>query len=116
MITNGVIHHDILHTEERSDDVAPYVIFNIKKEKYQPRYKFISNEKTLDINSYTSDFQQLPLNLVYSFDDLEDQVSTFNKLIADCVNTHTLLRKVKLTRSENRKSSERSRHSTYYLS
>ena len=30
-IPNGVIHQDILHTEEISDHDAPYVIFNIKK-------------------------------------------------------------------------------------
>ena len=90
--------HDILHTEEISDHDAPYVIFNIKKEKHQPCYKFIYNEKTLDMNGYTSDFQQLPLNLVYSFDDPEDQVSVFNKSVVDCINTHAPLRKVKLTR------------------
>ena len=44
------------------------------------------------MNSYTSDFQQLPL------DDPEDQVSIFNKLVVDCINTHAPLRKVKLTR------------------
>ena len=49
------------------------------------------------MNSYTSDFQQLPLNLAYSFDDPEDQVSIFNKLVVDCINTHAPLRKVKLT-------------------
>ena len=97
-LPNGVIHHDIVHTEEISDHDAPYVIFNIKKEKYQPRYKFIGNEKTLDMNSYTSDFQQLPLNLVYSFDEPEDQVSIFNKLVVDCINSHAPLRKVKLAR------------------
>ena len=98
-IAIGVIHRDILHTEEISNHDAPYVIFNIRKEKYQPRYKFIRNEKTLDMNSYTSDFQQLPLNLVYSFDDPEDQVSIFNKLVVDCINTHAPLRRGKLTRS-----------------
>ena len=97
-IPNGVIHHDIVHTEEISDRDVLYVIFNIKKVKYQPRYKFIRNEKTLDMNSYTSDFQQLPLNLVYSFDDPKDQVSIFNKLVVDCINTHAPLRKVKFTR------------------
>ena len=97
-IPNGVNHHNIEHTEEISDHDAPYVIFNIKKEKYQPHYNFIRNEKTLDMNSYTSDFQQPPLNLVYSFHDPEDQVSIFNKLIVDCINTHAPLRKVKLTR------------------
>ena len=98
-IAIGVIHRDILHTEEISNHDTPYVIFNIRKEKYQPRYKFIRNEKTLDMNSYTSDFQQLPLNLVYSFDDPEDQVSIFNKLVVDCINTHAPLRRGKLTRS-----------------
>ena len=50
------------------------------------------------MNSYTSDFQQLPLKLVYSFDDPEDLVSIFKKLVVDCVSTHAPLRKVKLTR------------------
>ena len=95
---SGVIHQDILYTEKISDHDAPYVIFNIKKEKYQLRYKFMRNKKTLDMNNYTSDFQQLPLNLVYSFDDPEDQVSIFNELVVDCINTHAPLRKVKLTR------------------
>ena len=51
------------------------------------------------MNSYTSDFQQPPLSLVYSFDDPEDQVLIFDKLVVDCINSHALLRKVKLTRS-----------------
>ena len=50
------------------------------------------------MNSYTSEFQHLPLNLVYSFDDPEDQVSIFNKLVVDCINTHAPLRRVKLIR------------------
>ena len=50
------------------------------------------------MNSYTSDFHQLPLNLVYSFDDPEDQVLIFNKLVIDSINTRVPLRKVKLTR------------------
>ena len=88
----------ILHTEEISDRDAPYVILNIKKEKHQPRCRFIRNEKTLDMNSYTSDFQQLPLNLINIFDDPEDQVSIFNKLVVDYTNTQAPIRKVKLTR------------------
>ena len=97
-ILKSVIPCYILHTEEISDHEASYVIFNMKKEKYQSRYIFIRNEKTLDMNSYISDFQQLPLNLVYSFDNLEDQVSIFNNLFVVCINTHALLRRVKLTR------------------
>ena len=56
------------------------------------------NEKTLDMNSYTSNFQQLPLNFVHSFDGPEDLVSIFNKLVVDCINTHPPLRRVKLAK------------------
>ena len=56
------------------------------------------NEKVLYRTSFTSNSQQLPFNLVYSFDDPEDEVLIFKKLVADCINTHAPLRKVKLTR------------------
>ena len=52
------------------------------------------------MNSYTSDFYQLPPHLVYSFDDPEDQVLILNKLVGYCINTHAPLRTVKLTRPE----------------
>ena len=35
-IPSGVIYHNIVHTEEISNHDALYVIFNIKKDKYQP--------------------------------------------------------------------------------
>ena len=59
------IHHDVLNTKRITDNDTPYVIFNIKKEKYEPRYKFICNEKSLVMENYVTDFQQLPLNSVY---------------------------------------------------
>ena len=46
-IPDRLIHHDVLNTEEISDHDTPYVIFNIKKERYKPRYKFIRNKKSL---------------------------------------------------------------------
>ena len=97
-IADRVIHHDVLNTEEISDHNTPYIIFNIKKEKYKPRYKFICKEKSLVMENYVTDFQQLPLNLAYSFDDPDDQVAMLNKLITDCINIHAPLKRVKLTR------------------
>ena len=69
-ISNIVIHYNILHTEEIIDHDATSVIFNIKNKKYQPRYKFVSKEKSLDMNTL-QDFQQLPRSFVYSFDNPE---------------------------------------------
>ena len=93
-----VIHHDILKTEEISDPGTPYVIFNIKKEKYEPSYKFIRNEKSLVMENYVTDFQQLTLNWVYLFDDPDDQVAMLNKLITGCINIHEPSKRVKITR------------------
>ena len=50
------------------------------------------------MENHVTDFQQLPLNLIYSFDDPDDQVAMLNKLIIDCINIHTPLKRVKLTR------------------
>ena len=50
------------------------------------------------MENYVTDFQQLPLNLVYSFDDPDDQVAMLNKLITDCINIHAPLKRVNLTR------------------
>ena len=49
------------------------------------------------MENYVTDFQQLPLNLVYSFDDTDDQVAVLDKLITDCINIHALLKRIKLT-------------------
>ena len=87
-----------MNTEETSDHDTPYVIFNIKKEKYEPSYKFICNEKSLVMENYVTDFQQLPLNLVYLFDDPEDQVAMLNKLSTGCINIHEPSKRVKITR------------------
>ena len=84
-IPSKIIHRDVIHADEISDHDMPYVIVNIKKERYEPRYKFIRNEKNFDIDSYKSDFKHLPLSTVFSFDDPNDQVSILNKLISDCI-------------------------------
>ena len=50
------------------------------------------------MNAYIADFQQLPLNLIYRFDDPDDQVNILNKLINDCITEHAPLKRVKMTR------------------
>ena len=92
------MHSDVLHTDEISDHDMPYAILNVKKERYEQRYKYIRSEKDLDINSYVSDFRELPLNLVYAFDEPDDQVTILNKLILDCIEKHAPIKRIRLTR------------------
>ena len=77
-------------TDEISDHNTPFVILNIKKERYEPRYKYISDERKVDMNQYVNDLSKLPVSLVYGFWEWEDQISILNKFLSDCLESHTL--------------------------
>ena len=44
-----------------------------------------------------NDLSKLPLSLVYGFGELEDQISTLNKLFTGCLESHAPTCRVKLT-------------------
>ena len=56
-----MIHNDAIYTDEISYHDTPFVILNIKKERYEPRYKYIRDERKVDMNQYVNDFSKLPL-------------------------------------------------------
>ena len=86
-----LLHNDVLMADEVSDHDAPYGIFNIKKERYEPRYKYVRNEKDLNVNDYVTDFKLLQTNIVFGFyDHIDNQIAILNKLITDLQsNLHT---------------------------
>ena len=43
-IPSKVVPNDVLHTDEISDHDMPYAILNVKKERYEQRYKYIRSE------------------------------------------------------------------------
>ena len=97
-IPTKVEHSDVLHKDEISDHDMPYAILNGKKERYEQCYKYIRSEKDIDINLYVSDFRELPLNLVYAFDEPDDQFTILNKLALNCIEKHAPIKRVRLTR------------------
>ena len=66
--------------------------------KFETRYKYIRNLKNFELEKYVQDFRALPISLVYSFDDPNDQLDTLNKLILNAINEHAPLTKTKFTR------------------
>ena len=83
------------------ENVIPCVTISdhdAKKQKFQPRYKCVRDEKSFNLEIYISDFSQLPLSTVYSFEDPADQVETLNKLITDCLSRHAPIKRLKFTR------------------
>ena len=88
----------VIPADEISDHDLTYAILNVRKQKFESRYKWVRNKKTTDMDAYKKDFEQLPLNLIYAFEDPDDQLHTLTKLVADCINQHAPLRRIKLTR------------------
>ena len=71
-ISKKVICENVIPCETISDHDAPFVVLNIKKQKFQPRYKFLHDEKSFNLENYIKDFSQLLLSTVYSFGDPDD--------------------------------------------
>ena len=78
-----MIDNDVIYTDEISDHDTPFVTLNIKKERYKPRYKYIRDERKVDMNQYVNDFSKLPRSLVYGLEEPEDQISILNKFFSD---------------------------------
>jgi exonuclease III len=93
-----LIHQDVIDCDEISDHDAPFCILKASPVTYEPRYKFIRDERSLDMNDFVEDFSHLPLNIVYGVEDIGDKLDILNKLILQCIDRHASLRRVKLTR------------------
>ena len=65
---------DVIPTSIVSDHDAPFACTNVRVNRYQPRYKYIRNMKTFDEQEFISDLDTLPLNIVYSSDDPDEQL------------------------------------------
>ena len=84
IITNSpknVTYTDILPCPLMSDHDGLYVTVNARVIRYAPRYKYLRNEKQFLESAFVDDFSKLPLQLVYAFDNPDDQITTLNSLI-----------------------------------
>lgn len=97
-IPEKVVSENVLLCDEISDHDAPHIVMNIKKDKFEKRYKFIRDEKQLNIDEYISDIEKIPFSLIDTFDDPEDQLYVMNELILSCINSHAPLKRCKFTR------------------
>lgn len=93
-----VIHEGVIPCDEMSDHDAVYIICNMRKPRFEPRFKYIRNEKNFNANLFKAEIEQLPFNLVYAFDSPEEKLDIFNELFASCLNRHVPLVKQKVTR------------------
>ena len=97
-IPEKLVNHDVIPADDISDHDLPYVILNIRKQRFEPRFKYIRNEKELDMNAYLEDISLLPFSVLYGINDPNEKLSIFNDLILNCINNHAPVRRTKFTR------------------
>ena len=97
-IPDNLIQQGVIPTDEISDHDLPYVVLNIRKQRFEPRFKYIRNEKHLDMNAYLKDVSQIPFSILYGLDDPNEKLSIFNELILNCINEHAPITRTKFTR------------------
>ena len=95
-ISTKLIHCNVISTVEISHHDMRYSI--LKKKRFQKRYKYVRDEKNLDMNKCILDFKQLPTSLVYAFDEPDDKISVLNKLVNQCISEHAPIKRTKFTR------------------
>ena len=88
IITNlpqQVTHIDVIHSLMISDHDVPYACLNVNINRFVPRYKYIRHEKSFDQNTFTKDFAELLLSVIYSSDDPDEQLEMLSKLFRECI-------------------------------
>ena len=95
---NRITHCDVLPCPTISDHDAPYACINVRVCRFEPRYKFLRNEKRFNEQLFVEDFSMLPLDIVYGIDDPDEKLEIFTTMFKSCLGKHAPLRRVKITR------------------
>ena len=81
-----------------SDHDGIFACANVRVPRFQPRYKYIRNEKCFDENAFKHDFFTLTLSIVYAVESPNEMVDLLNTLIVECLHRQAHLNRVKITR------------------
>ena len=71
-IPEKLIHKNVNLADQIGHYDLPYIILNIRKQKFKKRCKYICDEKRFSMSKYKTDFSQIPIRVVDTFDDPND--------------------------------------------
>ena len=71
--TNKIRHSNVLPCPTISDQDTPYIIANMSVNKFETRYKYKRNLKNFELKKCVQVFKVLPISLVHSLDNPNDQ-------------------------------------------
>jgi hypothetical protein len=80
-LSQNITYTDVIPCSIVSDHNAPFACINVRVPRFQPRFKYIRNERHFNANAFKEDFSSLPLNIVYGLESPDDMVDVMNSLI-----------------------------------
>ena len=89
---------DVLPCPLLIDHDAVYACINIKVTRFQPKYKFIRDERNFDETAFKEDFAALSFTIIDTFPDTDEKLHILNTLITDYIQRHAPLKRIKITR------------------
>ena len=95
---NKVKNVNVIPCPEVTDHDTLYITPSTEFSPFEPRYKIIRDMKNFRRQDFINLFARLPLELVYTFNDPNDMISVFNKLISNHTSEHALLKTIRVTR------------------
>ena len=66
--------------------------------RYEPRFKMIRYEKSLDSRDFIEDVNRIPFSLVYAVSDPNEKLSIFYSLLLEVIDRHAPYKRIKVTR------------------
>ena len=80
-LSQNITYTDVIPCSIVSDHNAPFACINVRVPRFQPRFKYIRNERHFNANAFKEDFSSLPLNIVYGLGSSDDMVDVMNSFI-----------------------------------
>lgn len=85
-----------------SDHSLPYVVLNFKSLKCKPSYAVaVRSFKSYRQESFVNDLLLVPWHVVDIFDNVDNKLSVFNKLLMDSLDVHAPVKRIKLKSRPN---------------
>ena len=77
----NITYTDVIPCSMVGDHDAPFACINVRVPRFEPRFKFLRNEKELDENAFKEDFSLLHLDVVYGLESPDHMVDALNSLM-----------------------------------
>ena len=95
-----VSFHDVLSCSISDHDLV-YAVLSLKTPRAKPKYISTRTYKNCNPGKFLDDLALVPFHATFFFDEIDDQVNTFNILFQEILNEHAPIKRIKIKSRPN---------------